>query len=422
MRKLFYNLVLLVFFPLYLLHYIYGRFYLRKYSRSIWERFGVFKYTPTTNKEKTILVHAVSVGETVAAQPFILTLQKKYPTYALVFSNVTETGHQQAIKTISADNHVLFPLDYPSAVSNFLDRLKPTLVFILETEIWPNFLMACEKRSIPVFFINGRISNHSFERYSLFRFFIRHFIKNAVFLMQTEEDVRRIKSLGAKKVAVSGNLKYDQLPANLNSPKREELKICFQSFKLPIIIFGSTHQKETANILELIKEWKEQNLNYAHYIIAPRHLNYLTDYQAMASNLGLKSQLKSGFNADEDLDCLFLDTYGELSCLYEIANIVFIGGSLEPIGGHSILEPAIFAKPIIYGPHMENNQEICRIFEKEGAAIKIHNLSELKQRIEFLLLNDKLSLEIGQKAYKITISMTGATENIFNNQYVKSAL
>jgi 3-deoxy-D-manno-octulosonic-acid transferase len=415
MTRLIYNLILLFFFPLFVLHYIYGKFYLRKYSRSFWERFGVFKYIPPAKKQKTFLVHAVSVGETVAAQPFVEALTKEYPETAIIFSNVTETGHNRAEEIIKADAHVFFPVDYPSAVRNFMDRVKPDAAFIIETEIWPNFLWECQKRHIPVFFINGRISDRSFERYSLFRYFMNPILKAPLFLMQTSEDARRIESLGATQTFATGNLKYDQLAANLSSPKRAELKKTFHFLKQQTIVFGSTHQKETKGILEMIAEWKNQQLDCAHYIIAPRHLNHLPDYQKQAVDLGLKIQLKSQLNPEEDFDCLFLDTYGELSCIYEIANIVFIGGSLEPVGGHSILEPAIFSKPVLYGPHMENNRDICHKFEQDGAAIRVNSFPELKQRIEFLLLNEKLRTETGTKACKIATSMTGATANIISH-------
>lgn len=415
MTRLIYNLILLFFFPLFVLHYLYGKFYLHKYSRSFWERFGVFKYIPPKSPQKTILIHAVSVGETVAAQPFVEALKKEYPESAIIFSNVTETGHNRAKEIIEANAHVFFPVDYPSAIRNFMDRIKPDVIFIVETEIWPNFLQECQKYNIPVFFINGRISDRSFERYSFFRRFLKPILKAPIFLMQTPEDTRRIEYLGAARAFATGNLKYDQLAANLNSPKRAELNKFFNFLKQPTIVFGSTHQKETRGVMEMIAEWKNQQLDCAHYIIAPRHLNHLPDYQKQAVELGLKIQLKSQLNTEEDFDCLFLDTYGELSCLYEIADIVFIGGSLEPIGGHSILEPAIFSKPVLYGPHMENNRDICRKFEQEGAAIRVNSFPELKQRIEFLLLNDKLRTETGAKACKIATSMTGATANIISH-------
>ncbi len=374
------------------------------------ERFGIFRLPHRQINRFTILIHAVSVGETVAAQPFVDAIKKRYPEAEIIFSNVTETGHHRAQDTIPADFHIFFPLDYRSSVIRFLDQVNPQYVFILETEIWPNFLSECQKRGIPVNFVNGRISDKSFERYSSFKWFLKPLLKHPQFYMQTKQDRDRIMKLGSSSAEFSGNLKYDQLLFNLESPTRIIMQSLFQDIDPPIVVYGSTHQVETSRIIEMIRELHNEGRRIRH-IIAPRHLNFLSDYAQQAKLLGLKVSLRSKFSG-EDFDIMFLDTYGELANLYEGATICVVGGSFENIGGHSILEPALFYKPILYGPFVQNFREITQHFETQGASSKVHNIEELKQKLEVFLDNESLRLKIGKEAGEVVRTFTGATSTI----------
>ena len=169
MALFFYNWLLRIFFPLLVFHYIRGRIVHKKYSRPVRERFGFFRIKLNPQASSRILIHAVSAGETVAAQPMVKVLRREFPEAEIVFSNVTETGYRRAKEIIEADHFVFFPLDYRFSVERFLNIIKPSHVFILETELWPNFLAECQNRNIPLAFINARISSHSFEKYSVFR-------------------------------------------------------------------------------------------------------------------------------------------------------------------------------------------------------------------------------------------------------------
>ncbi len=410
MRHLIYNLLLWLLFPLLVFHFFRGRLSQKKYNRPLSERFGMFRLLKRQPNRFTILIHAVSVGETVASQPFVDAIIKRFPDVEIIFSTVTETGHQRALDIIPADYHIFFPLDYKSCVSRFLDTVDPQYIFILETEIWPNFLSQCHERNIPVNFVNGRISDKSFERYSNFRWFLKPLLQHPQFYMQTKLDLERILKLGSSSAELSGNLKYDQLLFNLESPTRLTMQSLFQDIDPPVIVYGSMHQKETSWILQMIRELHNQGRRIRH-IIAPRHLNFLTDYSEQAKALGLKVSYRSKFSG-EDFDIMFLDTYGELANLYEGATICVVGGSFEDIGGHSILEPALFYKPILYGPFIQNFREITQHFETQGASSKVQNIEELRQKLEVFLDNESLRLKIGQQAGSLVRTLTGATNKI----------
>jgi 3-deoxy-D-manno-octulosonic-acid transferase len=231
--------------------------------------------------------------------------------------------------------------------------------------------------------------------------------------MQSKQDKERILNLGATTAFDMGNLKYDQLELNLKNPKRTEISNTFSSLVGPIVVFGSTHREETKKSLELVAKWKAANKSICT-IIAPRHFHHLQEYLDYSRSLGLTPLCKTEFEKGLEFDCLFLDTYGELAFTYEIANLCIIGGSFEPIGGHSILEPAIFGKPILYGPHMENNREICSNFEAREASICTADFVDLEEKIDTLLNNPDLTLSMGQKAHEIAHSMCGATGKIIN--------
>lgn len=412
MRNVIYNLVLWLLFPLLIFHFVRGRFSYKKYTRPLSERFGIFRLPHRKTKQFTILIHAVSVGETVASQPFVDAIKKRYPDAEIIFSNVTETGHHRARDTIPADFHIFFPLDYRSSVCRFLDQVDPQYIFILETEIWPNFLSECQKRNIPVNFVNGRISDKSYERYSNFKWLFQPLLKHPQFFMQTKQDLERIVKLGSCSAELSGNLKYDQLLFNLESPARSKMQSLFKDIDSPIVVYGSTHQLETSWIIEMIRELNNKGRKIRH-IIAPRHLNFLSDYQEQARLMGLKVSLRTEFSG-EDFDLMFLDTYGELANLYEGATICVVGGSFEDIGGHSILEPALFHKTILYGPFIQNFREITQYFEAQGASSKVQNIDELKQKLEMFLDNDNLRLKIGNKAGALVRNFTGATNKIID--------
>ncbi|MCO4781304.1 MAG: hypothetical protein KC646_03210 [Candidatus Cloacimonetes bacterium] len=405
-----YNLLLSLAWPLLILHFLRSKYIVKKYKKSLSCRLGWISLK-TNLKNKRILVHAVSVGETVASQPFVVQLKKRFPDYSIIFSNVTETGHQRAQEIIPADDFVFFPLDYQDSVSRFLRKIKPTKVFIVETEIWPNFLTECQKNNIETIFINGRISQKSYERYGLFKSYFSTLIKESKFFMQSEIDLKRIISLGATKAINVGNLKYDQLQANLDSPIPNQLKQDFQHIDKKIIIFGSTHQVETQEALKLISEFRYRDY---HFVIAPRHLNFLNQYIKMANAQNLSFNLKSkGLNPKADFT--FLDTYGELSSIYCLSDIAIICGSFENIGGHSILEPAIFHNAILYGPHMQNNIEICQTFERSNAALRCSDFEDLKTKLELLFGNTMMQQELSKNAFSTVKSLTGATKQILSS-------
>lgn len=405
-----YNLLLSLAWPLLIFHFLRGKYIIKKYKKSLSTRLGWLSLNHSL-KQKRILVHAVSVGETVAAQPFVTKLKIKYPDHSIVFSNVTETGHQRAKEIIPADDFVFFPLDYQDAVSRFLRKVNPDTIFIVETEIWPNFLTECANKEIKTIFINGRISKKSFDRYGLFKNYFKTLIQNSKFYMQSEIDLSRVEALGATFAVNAGNLKYDQLQSNLESDIPSKLLAEFTQFKKTVIVFGSTHQSETKEALSLISEFRYRD---CHFVIAPRHLNFLEQYKNEAKKQQLSFSLKSK-SLDPNSEVTFLDTYGELSSIYSLSDISIICGSFENIGGHSILEPAIFQNAILYGPHMHNNTEICQTFEQNNAALRCNDFSDLKLKLDLILGNNLLQKELSENAYNTVKHLTGATERILSS-------
>ncbi len=411
-----YNLFIYFSFPL-ILPYLVLKSIKRKGSLSgISERFGYYPDISIGNK-KVIWIHSVSVGEVIASIPLVLELKKRYPDYSLIMSTVTETGRETAINKLPFLNAIVyFPFDLPFSVNNAIDKIKPVVFVMLETEIWPNFLKALRGRGIPAILLNGRISDRSYKRYLRVRFFIKEVLKNiCLFGMQSNQDVERIINMGAdkEKVERTGNLKFEHEARGISSDTIKKLKECINiTENKNIIIAGSTHRGEDEEVikayLSVVKEVKDAIL-----IIAPRHLDRLSEIEDILKRYNLsfirKTMIKKG-EASSKYPVILLDTIGELSALYSIASVVFVGGSLVPVGGHNILEPALYKKPILFGLYMHNFKEIAEGFKNKKAAIEINNSDEMAKEIINILNNPDIGKELGEKGFSVIIENKGALE------------
>ncbi len=411
-----YNLFIYFSFPL-ILPYLVFKSIKRKGSLSgISERFGFYPDISTGNK-KVIWIHSVSVGEVIASIPLVLELKKRYPDYSLIMSTVTETGRATAINKIPFLTAVVyFPFDLHFSVKNAIDKIKPVLFVMLETEIWPNFLKALRGRGIPAILINGRISDRSYKRYLRVRFFIKEVLKNiCIFGMQSAADTERIINMGAdkEKVERTGNLKFEHEARDISSDTVKKLK---DSMNLTedkdIIIAGSTHRGEDEEVikayLSVVKEVKDAIL-----IIAPRHLDRLSEIEDILKRYNLFFIRKTIIKKSEALSkyhVILLDTIGELSALYSIASVVFVGGSLVPVGGHNILEPALYKKPVLFGPYMHNFKEIAEGFKNKKAAIEINSSDEMAREIINILNNPDIGKELGERGFSVVVENKGALE------------
>lgn len=420
MVYLLYNLLLLIsalfLVPYYLLRGLrYG-----KSRRGIRERLGYYspEQLSLLRGKKTIWIHAVSVGETRAAMPLIKQIHLQYPDYLVLVTNVTETGHAIAQEDKEIDLCLFFPFDFSWAVRRAISLVAPELIIIVETEIWPNFTRQAHLLDIPLILVNGRISDRSFPRYRFFRLLLRPILDRFTsFCMQSQTDAERITVLGApeRRVENTGNLKFDHELVNVTAEQVQQKK---RQYKLPeqvaILVAGSTHEKEEKLLLEAYQQISTQIDRDLLLILIPRHPERKREVQSLLKDTGFNYRLRSSLQeGDVPLspgDVLLVDTLGEVLDFYSVADLVFVGGSLVPIGGHNLLEAALLAKPVIFGPHVHNFKEISAKLIRAGAGVKVENQQELVQQ-SIIMLNDPARCRaMGQAGSSLIVENAGTTE------------
>ena len=413
-----------------------------KYLSNLKERLG-FSFPalakPPADCAGAIWIHAVSVGEVLSGVTLARQLKAAYPDRPLIVSTTTITGQALARERLPfADAIVYFPLDWSFCVRRAFEAVRPSLVLVLETEIWPNFLREAARRKVAVLFVSGRISDRSFASYqkflSVFGFFLRALLKDALshasaFLMQSENDAERIRSLGAPgdRVVVSGNLKYDsELPAATPLSNWLEAEI-ERSGRSPVIVAGSvvateeplaliafgTLQGEYRNALLVLAPRKPEQFGAAAEFIEESHRKFI---RRSALPIPSPSQAAGGGNGHSgnstipnDVTVLLVDSIGELASLYRLADGAFVGGSLVPSGGHNILEPAAFGKVPVFGPSMENFAEIASRFVSAGAAIQVESPEDVGVAWIELFRNPQRMKEMSDKARNLVEGSRGAT-------------
>jgi 3-deoxy-D-manno-octulosonic-acid transferase len=403
-----------VLVPWYLLRRLCGG----KNRQGLRERFGW--YAPgrlLQLKGRPILwLHAVSVGETRAAVSLIRALKMTYPQHALVLTNVTETGHAVAENIDEVDLSLFFPFDISWAVRRVLRRLSPDMVIVVETEIWPNLVRCANRASIPLVLVNGRISDRSFPRYQRVRFFLRPILNRfAALCMQTQQDKERMLSLGASadRVAVTGNLKFDMSCDGVGTMSPADLRSIYQ---LPadslVWVAGSTHSGEEEPILDAFCEIRERGIELC-LVLAPRHPGRAQEVGQMLTarrlNWVARTSLSEKNGILRDGDVLLIDTVGELLKLYAAADVVFVGGSLVPVGGHNVLEASLLKKPVLFGPHMANFREIARLLIEAGGGKTVPE-NKLAEELLTLLTDAEARVAMGQAGYRFLQQHAGATE------------
>lgn len=394
----------------------------RKYLGSLKERLGYGLVA--RNTEPRLLVHCVSVGEFLAAEPLIEGLRKALPEMQIVVSTTTATGQALARKQTCGEV-CYFPLDFRFSADRFLEALKPTVVLILETEIWPNFLKAAQDRAIPVVVANGRISDRSFPRYRLFKPFLQKVLSCIdLFLMQSQQDADRLLELGAPShsVKVCGNIKYDigteqQTLRLQNTAEELDRLLCLQT-PCPLIVAGSTVAGEEEMLLQAYRQIKGMGVRM---LIAPRRPERFDEVAQLIEAEGLRvvrrSQLTSPIRPPE---LILLDSIGELAAVYRFATLVFVGGSLVPYGGHNILEPALYGRAILTGPHTNNFNKIVEDFTSSGALIQLKSSAQLASEIERLLLDPPAREELGRQALRVMEANRGAVDK--HIQYIRGVI
>jgi 3-deoxy-D-manno-octulosonic-acid transferase len=412
----------------------------RKYLSNIPERLG-WRFPPELRDEnspgwaqKSIWIHAVSVGEVLAVLPLAQQLKERFPQLRLVVSTTTVTGQKIARERMPfADAVFYFPLDWSGPVRRALGAARAAAVIIVETEIWPNFLRECRRAQVPVIFVNGRLSERSFRGYGralsysagALAGFLKKVLGDAtLFLMQSEEDAARLIALGApgERVLVSGNIKYDVAEPD-ESPLSTWLEAeLAKSNRRPVVVAGSVLANEEISVLRAFAE-VEREFPRALLILAPRKPEQFENAATIVAESGRKLLRRRDlvFNGagsavlPEPVNVFLLDSLGELGELYRLADAVFVGGSLVPGGGHNILEPAAFGKIPIYGPSMENFREMSGKFLAAGAAIQVKSSEELGAAWASLLREPERAARMGTFARELVERNRGATQRVLQH-------
>lgn len=385
-----------------------------KYREGLWERLGFVPKRLLTGlkNERVIWVHAVSVGELLAAARMIEDLQKKLPGWRIVVSTTTRTGQALARQRFGGENVFYFPLDFAFAVRAYLRALQPQMLVLMETEFWPRLLVECRSERIPVAVVNARISDRSWPRYLRLRFLWKRLLDGlALVLAQSEMDVERLRAIGAANVCLGGNLKYDirtAQPAMVTQVLTQHI-----AAGANVLVCGSTLENEERMLLDAMPTG-------CVMILAPRHPER---FEAVAQLLDCSG--KPWVRRSQWLDAptvlspgsvFLLDSIGELASVYSLAAVAFVGGSLVPAGGHNPLEPAQFQVPVVMGPHYENFRAIVNRLRAEDA-IRIVEPNALSEALASLFADPETARMMGERAFAVFSAEAGATARAVDSLY-----
>ena len=413
--------ILITFFLLFSAPYFLLRGLVQKrFRKSLPQRIGFFQ---SPSFKRPVWVHAASVGEVFCSIPLLKKIKKEFPHLKIILTTMTSTGNETAKTYLPEADRVFFlPIDHPLIIQRAIEKIQPRILLIAETELWPNLLRSCGKKGIPIVLFNGRISQKSFQRYLLFKFFFKECLKYiSLFLMQTEEDRTRIIEIGgeSQKTKAVGNLKFDQtFPSFAQEAMTEMAKSLGLHGGEKILIAGSTHSGEEEILVSLYKELKKMDPHLV-LILAPRHLERLEEVERVLkkeSTSWLRKtslSLGAGRSDQEQPDVILLDTMGELMGIYSLGALIFVGGSLVPVGGHNPLEPLFFKKCVLFGPYMFNFLEISRRLIEAGGAIQVSGKEDLFSQMKRLLFDEVARKEVGEKGYQFHQKHQGATERMF---------
>jgi|KBSMisStaDraftv2_1062788.scaffolds.fasta_scaffold06263_8 3-deoxy-D-manno-octulosonic-acid transferase len=391
----------------------------RKYLDGLGQRLGALPVSFNLDGEPSIWIHAVSVGEVLAARPLADELKSRYPGLKLFVSTTTTAGQHLAKRQIhEADGHFYFPIDFGWIVRRVFDRVRPRLFVLMEGEIWPNVLRECTRREVKTLVVNGRVSTRSFARYRLIRPLLRRVLAGVgSFCMQSDESARRIMELGAEpaRVTVTGSLKFDAAALTATTspqgrPRDRVLRYFRVSHDRMVIVAGSTMRGEELPVLRAFRRIKLA-MPSALLIVAPRHQDRFTEVTHIARGEGFSVLRRSELAVDADprADVVVLDSIGELASIYQIATVAFVGGSLVPVGGHNILEPAVHGRPVVFGPYMSNFAEIAEMFLASGAAVQVASESDLESMLIALTTDPVRRAALGAAARALVDANRGAT-------------
>jgi 3-deoxy-D-manno-octulosonic-acid transferase len=385
-----------------------------KYRHGLRQRFGVVPEALRRITAPVIWVHAVSVGEVLAVSELVSRLRSEFPSHRVLISTTTDTGQKLAASRFGAENVFYFPLDFEFAAKRWLAAIRPKLIVIAETELWPNFLRAARKAGTRVAVVNARISDRSFSGYRRGKRFLREELAGiSIFLTQTNEDARRLVEIGApvERVIPAGNLKYD-VPTPPAAAILAKLRGALtQEHAGPVLVCGSTVEGEE---LLLAGAFKNVLASFprAVMLLAPRHPQRFAEVAELLRELNTPVILRSRWTGEPLTGQVFLvDSIGELAALYALADVAFVGGSLVERGGHNIIEPAQHGVAIVVGNHTENFRDIVSLFESRDA-VRVVGPAEFPLQVLELLKNSAERAGLGRRAAETLASQRGATDRV----------
>jgi 3-deoxy-D-manno-octulosonic-acid transferase len=412
MWRLLYNTLLILATPIILCILLAKK----RCRRGLRDRFGLRVrpvLEPSGERRPLIWIHAVSLGEVVAVTPLVKELHRNHPDHRLIVSTVTETGREAVEQRLGGiAEHRYAPLDLPWAVSRAIAQWQPVLYAFVETELWPNLLWTLRDRQVPIIMVNGRVSSRSFARQHIVGLisFYRSVLRSLTLcLMQSERDAQRIVALGAAadRVHRTGNIKFDQpMPAApVDASFRASLGVG-ESDRL--LLAGSTHAGEEEIIVAAYRKILSQQAS-AVLMLAPRHIERAEEVVAMVTAAGLPVQRKSRLDSiGSGPRVIILDTRGELARAYHEAAVAFVGGTLVPVGGHNLLEPAVWGKPVLFGPYTDHCAEIATLLLESGGAAQVSSADDLARRVCVWLEDSTIRRRVGEAARRTVSDNQGA--------------
>jgi 3-deoxy-D-manno-octulosonic-acid transferase len=408
--RLGYTLLLYALLPRILLHPLLRARRQRSYLRHFWERFGAYR---TAARGPYIWVHAVSVGETRAAEPLVLALQQAYPQYRILLTHMTPTG-RTASEQLFGDQveRCYLPYDFPFAVRRFLDYFKPVLGVLMETEIWFNLIHQCARRRVPIYLANARMSDKSSRKYAKFPTLTRASLQElSAIAAQTESDAERLKRLGAPApaVAVTGSLKFDIVPSPAMIEQGIAWRVHFGSARR-VWLAASTRGGEEQLLLDALERIEVAGLLL---VIVPRHPQRFDEVAQLLASRGLRYQRKTGgLDVEAGTEVLLGDSMGEMFAYCAASDVAFVGGSLLPYGAHNFLEPCAVGKPVLVGPSTYNFADAARMAIAAGALIQVADAAELAAEVARLLIDAAAAAAMGRAALEFSRQHQGATQRL----------
>lgn len=389
MIQVLYEFFYLLGFVFYIPKFLGMYFFKKKYKNNFFQRFKLHKPHSFTD---SIWIHAVSLGEVRASIPLIDQIKKHLPFKKVILSTITEAGFEEGKKIAELDDLFYLPFDFFYLTSSLVKVKKPSVVIFIEGDLWPNFIFALKKGKIPFGIVSGKISKRSLNRYRYFPYLAEIFFSSFSFIFaQNDHYYQRFKMLGVdlSRLKITGNLKFDLQPLVLCEKEIKELK---EKLNLKdsdfVIVLASTHKFEEELLLLELRDWMRENVN-VKVLLVPRHPYRFLEVRQTLAKFGFEFSVYSKMNQASSSQIILIDVVGFLNNFYQISDVAVVCGSFTPVGGHNILEPLFFNKPLLFGPYMETQKELRDLVKKEGVGIEVTDKS-LKMHLEKIYLKQEL--------------------------------